>query len=48
MVYNLRPRPDEQLEIIARTFPQDILHLIALFHHCLPKHRYSLRKRNSN
>jgi hypothetical protein len=48
MVYNLRRRSDKQLECLANTFPQDILYLIALIHHCLPKHRYRLRKRNSS
>ena len=47
-MYNLRPRPDKQLEMIASTLPQDCLYMIALLHHCQPKHRYRLRKRNSS
>ena len=45
MVYNLRRRPDKQLEMIASTLPQDCLYMIALIHHCQPKHRYRLRRR---
>ena len=44
-MYNLRPRPDKQLEMIASTLPQEILYLIALFHRCMPKHHYRLRQR---
>ena len=44
-MYNLRRRSDKQLEMIASTLPQEILYLIALFHRCMPKHHYRLRRR---
>jgi hypothetical protein len=45
MVYHLRRRKDPLLECIARALPDDILHLIGLYVHCMPRHRYRLRPR---
>jgi hypothetical protein len=45
MVYHLRRRKDPLLECIAQALPNDILHLIGLYVHCMPRHRYRLRPR---
>jgi hypothetical protein len=44
MVYHLRRRKDPLLECIAQALPDDILYLIGLYVHCMPRHRYRLRR----
>ena len=44
-MYNLRPRLDAQLKVIACELPPDVLYRIALIHWCQPAHRYPLRQK---
>ena len=49
MAYNLRrrqpKRSDAQLCAIYDSLPGDVLRLVALYAHVMPKHSYSLRRR---
>jgi hypothetical protein len=49
MQYNLRrrrpKRTDAELCIIHDALPQDVLRVIALYAHVMPKHSYDLRRR---
>ena len=49
MQYNLRrrqpKRSDAQLCAIYDSLPSDVLRLIALYVHVMPKHSYGLRRR---